>query len=156
RGPRRSRGARGLLARRAHGHGSLPALRRSRDPREQDLREAVGVAELDLPATECGGPQGRAQRLRYGRAERFRPEESVMASTDYLARIPNNVDLSGDRRLQRALEEWQPRFLDWWHEMGPDGFQAKDVYLRTAVSVDAQGWAKFDYVKMPEYRWGIF
>ena len=31
--------------------------------------------------------------------------------------------------------------------MGPDGFQAKDVYLRTAISVDAQGWAKFGYVQ---------
>jgi benzoyl-CoA 2,3-dioxygenase component B len=30
------------------------------------------------------------------------------------------------------------------------------VYLRTAVSVDSQGWAVFDYVRMPEYRWGIF
>ena len=29
------------------------------------------------------------------------------------------------------------------------------VYLRTAVSVDPKGWAKFDYVKMPEYRWGV-
>ncbi|GIT06387.1 MAG: hypothetical protein CM1200mP30_00170 [Pseudomonadota bacterium] len=28
--------------------------------------------------------------------------------------------------------------------------------LRTAVSVEKQGWAHFDYVKMPEYRWGIF
>ena len=31
----------------------------------------------------------------------------------------------------------------------------KLVYLRTAVSVDPKGWAKFDYIKMPEYRWGI-
>jgi benzoyl-CoA 2,3-dioxygenase component B len=30
-----------------------------------------------------------------------------------------------------------------------------DVWLRTAVSVEKEGWAKFDYVKMPEYRWGI-
>jgi len=29
------------------------------------------------------------------------------------------------------------------------------VYLRTAVSVDPKGWAKFDYVKMPDYRWGV-
>jgi len=79
-----------------------------------------------------------------------------MAGIDYLERIPNNVDLAENRRLQRALEEWQPKFLEWWRDMGPDGFQAKDVYLRTAVSVDAQGWAKFGYVKMPEYRWGIF
>lgn len=71
-------------------------------------------------------------------------------------RIPNNVDLSSDRRLQRALEKWQPRFLDWWQDMGPEGFQADDVYLRTAISVEPSGWAHFDYVKMPEYRWGIF
>ena len=31
-----------------------------------------------------------------------------------------------------------------------------DVYLRTAVSVDPQGWAQFGHVKMPDYRWGIF
>ena len=40
--------------------------------------------------------------------------------------------------------------------MGPDGFQSYDVYLRTAVSVDAAGWASYGKVKMPEYRWGIF
>lgn len=79
-----------------------------------------------------------------------------MGSIDYLERIPNNVDLASNRRLQRALEEWQPRFLEWWRDMGPEGFQTRDVYLRTAVSVDAKGWAQFGYVKMPEYRWGIF
>ena len=79
-----------------------------------------------------------------------------MSSTDYLERIPNNVDLKDNRRLLRALEEWQPRFLEWWKEMGPEGYQARDVYLRTAISVDAQGWAQFGYVRMPEYRWGIF
>ena len=75
---------------------------------------------------------------------------------DYSQLIPNNVDLSNDRRLQRALENWQPRFLDWWKDMGPDGTSALDVYLRTAVSTDSNGWANFGYVKMPEYRWGIF
>ena len=71
-------------------------------------------------------------------------------------KIPNNVDLTGDKRLQRALERWQPSFLQWWQDMGPEGFQARDVYLRTAISVDVAGWAHFDYVKMPDYRWGIF
>ncbi|MCG3173982.1 MAG: Benzoyl-CoA oxygenase component B [Myxococcota bacterium] len=71
-------------------------------------------------------------------------------------KIPNNVNLSSDRKLQRALEEWQPNFLDWWMEMGPDGFQKDQIYLRTAVSVDEGGWANFGYVRMPEYRWGIF
>ena len=79
-----------------------------------------------------------------------------MAGIDYTERIPNNVNLSENRRLQRALEDWQPKFLEWWKDMGPLGFQAKDVYLRTAVSVDAQGWANFGYVRMPDYRWGIF
>jgi len=75
---------------------------------------------------------------------------------DYSQLIPNNVDLSSDRRLQRALENWQPRFLDWWKDMGPDGTSAFDVYLRTAISTDANGWANFGHVKMPDYRWGIF
>jgi len=79
-----------------------------------------------------------------------------MSATDYLERIPNNVSLKDNRRLLRALEEWQPKFLEWWQDMGPHGYQAKDVYLRTAVSVDTQGWAQFGYLRMPEYRWGIF
>ncbi|HUC61366.1 MAG TPA: benzoyl-CoA 2,3-epoxidase subunit BoxB [Alphaproteobacteria bacterium] len=77
-------------------------------------------------------------------------------SIDYRERIPNNVHLADDRRLQRALEAWQPHFLDWWKALGPEGFQAKDVYLRTATSVDAKGWASYGEVKMPDYRWGIF
>src|SRR5688572_19776145 len=79
-----------------------------------------------------------------------------MSTVSLNEKIPNNVDLSSDKRLQRALEQWQPGFLDWWREMGPDGFQTNDVYLRTAISVDSGGWAHFDWVKMPDYRWGIF
>jgi benzoyl-CoA 2,3-dioxygenase component B len=77
-------------------------------------------------------------------------------SINYSERIPNNVDLANDRTLQRALEHWQPRFLDWWREMGPNAFSSADVYLRTATGVDAQGWATYGSVKMPDYRWGIF
>jgi benzoyl-CoA 2,3-dioxygenase component B len=75
---------------------------------------------------------------------------------DYQSRIPNNVDLSNDRGLQRALEHWQPAFLNWWKELGPEHYQGHEVYLRTATSVDAKGWATFGHVKMPDYRWGIF
>jgi len=79
-----------------------------------------------------------------------------MTGIDYEQKIPNNVDLKSDKRLQRALEAWQPNYVDWWREMGPSDFNEKDVYLRTAVSVDRDGWAQFGYVQMPEYRWGIF
>jgi len=79
-----------------------------------------------------------------------------MSSINYSEKIPNNVNLSDDRRLQRALEQWQPHFLDWWKALGPVGSQELDVYLRTAVDVSPKGWAQFDSVKMPDYRWGIF
>ena len=79
-----------------------------------------------------------------------------MSAISYADKIPNNVHLSEDRALQRALEHWQPNYLQWWRDMGPDGAQNFDVYLRTAVSADPGGWAHFDYVKMPDYRWGIF
>ena len=79
-----------------------------------------------------------------------------MSSINYSEKIPNNVNLSEDRTLQRALEQWQPNYLSWWNETGPEGSTNFDVYLRTAVSVDPQGWAQFGYVKMPDYRWGIF
>ena len=75
---------------------------------------------------------------------------------DYSEKIPNNVGLADNRTLQRALEHWQPEFQSWWADMGPEGSTNFDVYLRTATSVDPKGWAHFDYVKMPDYRWGIF
>jgi benzoyl-CoA 2,3-dioxygenase component B len=78
-----------------------------------------------------------------------------VVNVDYTSKIPNNVGLTEDRQVLKALEGWHPGYLDWWNDMGPAGFQESLVYLRTAVSVDSKGWAKFDYVKMPEYRWGV-
>jgi benzoyl-CoA 2,3-dioxygenase component B len=78
-----------------------------------------------------------------------------LSTIDYSERIPNNVGLDQDRRLQRALEGWQPQFLDWWRTLGP-ALPTKDVYLRTAIAVGRDGWAHFDHVPMQEYRWGIF
>jgi len=79
-----------------------------------------------------------------------------MAKVDIDAKIPNNVDLAEDRRLQRALEQWQPKFIRWWEDLGPSAFQRNPVFLRTAVDVGRDGWAHFDHVEMPEYRWGVF
>ena len=79
-----------------------------------------------------------------------------MTSINYNEKIPNNVDLADDRRLLRALERWQPAFLDWWSDMGPVDSAQHEVFLRTAISVDREGWANYGFVKMPDYRWGIF
>ncbi len=80
----------------------------------------------------------------------------MTSTVDYNQKIPNNVDLKSDKKLQRALEAWQPAYIDWWREMGPSDFSENEVYLRTAISVERDGWANFGYVKMPDYRWGIF
>jgi benzoyl-CoA 2,3-dioxygenase component B len=78
-----------------------------------------------------------------------------VTTPDYAEKIPNNVSLADDRRLQRALESWQPNFLTWWETMGP-ALPTQDVYLRTAVNVGREGWAQFGHVPMRDYRWGIF
>ncbi|KZY32640.1 benzoyl-CoA oxygenase subunit B [Roseovarius sp. HI0049] len=78
-----------------------------------------------------------------------------LINVSYDTQIPNNVNLSSDKRVLKALEKWHPGYINWWNDLIPDNFQQSLVYLRTAVSVDPKGWAKFDYVKMPEYRWGV-
>src|SRR6516225_8749587 len=80
---------------------------------------------------------------------------AVLGAVDYSTKIPNNVNLVSDARVLKALEQWHPGYIDWWMTMRPEGFQTSEAYLRTAVSIDPKGWARFDYVKMPEYRWGI-
>ena len=78
-----------------------------------------------------------------------------LVNVSYDTQIPNNVGLSDDRKVLKALEKWHPGYINWWNDLIPQNFQESMVYLRTAVSVDPKGWAKFDYVKMPEYRWGV-
>ncbi len=78
-----------------------------------------------------------------------------LINVSYDTQIPNNVGLSSDKKVLKALEKWHPGYINWWNDLIPQNFQESMVYLRTAVSVDPKGWAKFDYVKMPEYRWGV-
>src|SRR5262249_46718491 len=117
-----------------------------------------------------------AAEVRDWSASRLRPEASlIMASTDmgndidvsgpapeppisvidYSERIPNNVGLATDRKLQRALESWQPRFLDWWAALGPS-LPTRDVYLRTAVAIGRDGWASWARGPMEPDRGGNF
>jgi benzoyl-CoA 2,3-dioxygenase component B len=79
----------------------------------------------------------------------------AVVQVNYDELIPNNVHLNDDAALKRALERWQPKYINWWNEAGPESTQDMRVYLRTAVGVDPKGWAVFDYIRMPEYRWGI-
>src|SRR5690348_16796859 len=100
--------------------------------------------------------EARLRRAPQGDGSKAVKEAAMdIINVDYREKIPNNVNLTEDRRVLRALEGWHPGYLDWWQNMGPEGFQESLVYLRTAYSVDPRGWAKFDYVKMPDYRWGI-
>ena len=71
-------------------------------------------------------------------------------SIDYSEKIPNNVNLAGNRTLQRALEHWQPEFLKWWGDMGPENTTTAEVYLRTAVSVEHMGCAHFELQQRPD------
>src|SRR4030095_8190946 len=82
--------------------------------------------------------------------------DAPMSTVDLASKIPNNVDLANDPVIRRALESWQPQFLEWWRDMGPSDFEKDDIYLRTAIGVGKGGWATCGHVLVPDYRWGIF
>ena len=56
--------------------------------------------------------------------------QNVM-NVSYDTKIPNNVNLSSDRRVLKALEKWHPGYIDWWTALFQQ-FQNANVYLRTA------------------------
>ena len=78
------------------------------------------------------GPDVRVRRcdsLRSGTETTIRHCSRQCRSTN---EFPNNVNLSSDKRLQRALEHGSRSIIDWWSDMGPQGFQDQhQVYLRT-------------------------
>ena len=45
------------------------------------------------------------------------------SQVEYDTIIPNNVSLSSDKRVLKALERWHPGYIDWWKDLGPVGFQ---------------------------------
>src|SRR5579875_2950128 len=108
------------------------------------------------PLPQAG--EGVKKALSLWERVRVRETEAEMAdvgNVDYDGLIPNNVGLNQDLRVRKALERWHPGYIDWWQDRGPEGFQQSLVYLRTAVGVDPEGWAKFGFVRMPDYKWGI-
>ncbi|MFN0301155.1 MAG: benzoyl-CoA 2,3-epoxidase subunit BoxB [Burkholderiales bacterium] len=75
---------------------------------------------------------------------------------DLACSIPNNVGLAARPALRRPLEWFDERFRDWWRDWGPLGVRDEEVYLRTPVGVDADGWARYGFVPLSQYRWGVF
>jgi hypothetical protein len=93
------------------------------------------------------GERGALTLLRPPTAPRVRLQAHLMSQDPEttLRRRSRTTSTSPDRRLGSGRSRsWQPHFIDWWKDMGPEGFQADDIYLRTAVSVDAGGWAHFE------------
>src|SRR5246127_5284242 len=88
----------------------------------------------DVDARHKAGPDGIS--------EEHAMNANIM-NVDYSTKIPNNVNLTEDRQVLKALEGWHPGYMNWWSDLGPEGFPESLVYLRTAYSVDPRGWAKF-------------
>src|SRR6516225_1106507 len=113
----------------------------------------AGTGKEDVDGRhKAGHDEGGGRDDGGGQGVHGMPDETAV---DYNGLIPNNVGLNEDLRVRKALETWHPGYIDWWQQMGPEGFQDSLVYLRTAVGVGSEGWAKFGYVRMPEYRWGV-
>ena len=77
RGALGARGAQQLLARRAQCDGGEPAIRRAGDDGDQDLRSALGLAELGVPTAERGRTRWRVAPLRHGCAPDVRQSSSM-------------------------------------------------------------------------------
>lgn len=79
-----------------------------------------------------------------------------MLAIDRRNAIPNNVGLESSPALAKTLAQFQTGYMKWWRECGPQGFDAADCYLRMPVAADARGWASYEYVRLPDFRWGVF
>ena len=72
------------------------------------------------------GRYGSGVKPDYDWRRTYRNEEGPMPDgmdVDYDGLIPNNVGLNEDARVRQALETWHPGYIDWWKDMGPEGFQ---------------------------------
>ena len=61
-------------------------------------------------------------------------------AVDYDTMIPNNVGLSGDRRVLKALERWHPGYIKWWEgHLGLSWVPGKRWFTcALPISVDAE------------------
>ena len=84
-------------------------------------------------------------------------DSSLSKQSTILSAYPNNVDLA-DRPQLTARAGTMAAGVSELVERNRSGRYGSRLrsLLRTAISVDRDGWANFGYVRMPEYRWGIF
>jgi len=101
------------------------------------------------------GKKGALKLYGTGRRPEFDPRESD-GSQLFRSNSEQRESLRRSPTAARARKTGSLVFWQWWNEMGPEGFQRSDVYLRTATLSMRKEWATFDYLKMPDYRWGIF
>src|ERR1035437_11007036 len=80
----------------------------------------------------------------------------AMAVIDLACPVPNNVGLNEKPGLRKSLDWFDVEFRKWWFDCGPAGIRDNEVYLRTPVGVDAGGWARYGFVPLSQYRWGVF
>jgi len=76
-------------------------------------------------------------------------------NVDYSTKIPNNVISHEDRQVLKAWKAGTPVYMTGGLTWVRRDSSNRWLYLRTAYSVRSARLGQFDYVKMPDYRWGI-
>ena len=59
----------------------------------------------------------------------------AILDVNYDTLIPNNVGLSQDRKVLKALEKWHPGYINWWNDLIPKEFQESMVYLLSLIHI---------------------
>jgi len=77
-----------------------------------------------------------------------------MSAIDY-AKRSEQTSTRRRRALQRALEHWQPQFLQWWHEMG-ERFRRRGGLSAHRDLGRRAGLGALWKSQNADYRWGIF
>ena len=85
------------------------AAARSDAAQNRDPQRLPMVPALRRTASRC---------IASGTGTRRRHDMNIM-NVDYSTKIPNNVNLSEDRQVLKALEGWHPGYIDWWNEWAP-------------------------------------
>jgi len=71
-----------------------------------------------------------------------------IASKSIPREIPNNVNLTEDRRVLKALRSWHPGYIDWCNYLGRRASGVAGVICAPLSSVDPKAGAKFDIHQM--------